>query len=309
MSANVVDPGAGRGSTRRHVGGVRRRIGTGSDTSTDTDTDADMDTEIDRETRHRNRRRPRDRPGDGRRHRPRQAPGPQRHGRQRVDQDRQGRRGPEAHQRAHRSHAPAATLCPAQGARAHRRRLHPPSARPVLHLRGHDGRGPGHAHGHAGTRPVARGTRTRHQHLRRRRGDSGRRSRARRPRPAGGHHRGRPAPPRRHAARSAPAQTPAPTGGEPGRPATRLPWSLGSLLGVPGLPALGGADRAHPATAAHPAPSRRVHLGPLRVGPRRRVAAGRGPQRRPRPRRRPTGAPERQEPGHRARASSPSTSW
>ena len=89
------------------------------------------------------------------------------------------------------------------------------------------------------------------------------------------------------------------------RPAARLPRALRSLLGVPGLPAVGGADRAHAAAPAHPTPGRRDHLGPLRLGPRRRLAPRRGPQRGPRPRRGAARAAEWEEPLHRAGVRAP----
>jgi hypothetical protein len=84
-------------------------------------------------------------------------------------------------------------------------------------------------------------------------------------------------------------------------PTARVSRPLGSLLGVPGLPALGRAHRADPEPAAHSPPGRRLHLGPLRMGSRRRLATGRGSPRRPRSRCGPTRTPQRQEPGGRAR--------
>ena len=100
----------------------------------------------------------------------------------------------------------------------------------------------------------------------------------------------------RHAAQAAAA-----AGGHPRRAAARLPRAVGPLLGVPGLPPLGGPDRADPRAPADPPPRRRLDLGPLRLGPRRRLAAGGGPQRRPGARCGTPRAPEREEPGHGAR--------
>ena len=60
---------------------------------------------------------------------------------------------------------------------------------------------------------------------------------------------------------------------------------------------------------AHPSSGRRDHLGPLRLGPRRRLAPRRGPQRRPRPRRGAPRAAEWEEPGHRPGVRARSTCW
>ena len=76
-----------------------------------------------------------------------------------------------------------------------------------------------------------------------------------------------------------------------------FPGRVRPLLGVPGVPAVAGPDRAHQGSGAVPPDRGPLGLGAVRLGAERQLAARRGPPGRAGPRRGPAGPAAGQGPG------------